>query len=213
MDAVRENAVTDLILHEFAASGNCFKVRLTAALLGLSLERRGYDIMKGETRTADFLANVNANGRIPVLQAGDRFIPESNAACFYLADGSFLVPQDRFERADMLRWLFWEQYNHEPNIATLRFWHGWIGEANWSDLQRAQYPGKKAAGEAALALMDEHLAAQDWLVGDGQTLADIALYAYTHVAEGGGFRLADYPAVQAWLKRVEALPGYIALDA
>src|ERR1044072_138621 len=111
-----------LILHEYAASGNCYKVRLTAALLGLAIERREYDIMKGETRTPEFLASVNANGRIPVLQAGDRFIPESNAACFYLADGSALIPEDRFDRADMLRWMFWEQYNHEPNVATMRFW-------------------------------------------------------------------------------------------
>lgn len=202
-----------LILHEYAASGNCYKVRLTAALLGLPLERHEYDIMKGETRTAGFLANVNANGRIPVLQAGARFIPESNAACFYLADGSRLIPADRFDRADMLRWMFWEQYNHEPNVATLRFWHGWIGEANWTELQRAQFPLKKAAGEAALALMDEHLGRQDWLVGHGLTLADIALYAYTHVAGGGGFQLADYPAVQAWLKRIEAVPDYLPMSA
>jgi glutathione S-transferase len=113
----------------------------------------------------------------------------------------------------MLRWLFWEQYSHEPNVATLRFWRGWVGEANWSELQRIQYPGKKAAGEAALPLMDAHLARQDWLVGDRVSLADIALYAYTHVAEGGGFRLADYPAVQAWLRRVEALPDYLPMDA
>jgi len=201
-----------LILHEYAASGNCYKVRLTAALLGLQLERREYDIMAGETRTPDFLAQVNANGRIPVLQVGDRFIPESNAACFYLADGSALIPADRFDRADMLRWMFWEQYNHEPNVATLRFWRGWIGEANWSELQRAQFPAKRAAGEAALQLLDEHLAEQDWLVGGALTIADIALYAYTHVAEGGGFSLAHYPAVQAWLKRVEATPNYIRMS-
>ncbi|HVQ09396.1 MAG TPA: glutathione S-transferase family protein [Allosphingosinicella sp.] len=202
-----------LILHEYAASGNCYKVRLTASLLGLALERRDYDIMKGETRTADFLANVNSNGRIPVLQVGTRFIPESNAACFYLADGSHLIPDDRLDRADMLRWMFFEQYNHEPNIATLRFWRGWVGEASLSDAQRAQVPGKRAAGAAALALMDAHLARRDWLVGDGLTLADVTLYAYTHVADGGGFALGDYPAVEAWLKRVAAASGFIPMDA
>jgi glutathione S-transferase len=113
-----------LLLHEYAASGNCYKVRLTAALLGIELERREYDIMKGETRTPEFLQNVNANGRIPVLQVGDRFIPESNAACYFIAAGSGLIPADRFDRADMLHWMFWEQYNHEPNVATLRFWIG-----------------------------------------------------------------------------------------
>ena len=202
-----------LILHEYAASGNCYKIRLTAALLGLPIERRSYDILKGETRTPDFLAGVNANGRIPVLQIGDRFLPESNAACFYLADGSPLVPAGRFDRADMLRWMFWEQYNHEPNVATMRFWLAFVGEDGLTDLQRAQLPGKRAAGEAALRLMDEHLAGRDWLVGDALSLADIALYAYTHVAEeGGGFRLADYPNVQAWLARVAATPGYVPID-
>ena len=205
--------MTDLILHEYAASGNCYKIRLTAALLGLPLERREYDIMKGETRTPQFLASVNANGRIPTLQAGDRFLPESNAACWYLADGSALIPDDPFERADVLRWMFWEQYNHEPNIATLRFWHRWIGEANFSDLQRVNLPGKRAAGEAALQLMDEHLANRDWLVGAAITLADIALYPYTHVAEDGGFRLADYPNIRRWIARVEATPGWMAMTA
>jgi glutathione S-transferase len=205
--------VTNLVLHEYAQSGNCYKIRLTAALLGLPLERREYDIMKGETRTGDFLANINANGRIPVLQTGDRFIPESNAACFFLAEGSPLIPDERFDRADMLRWMFWEQYNHEPNVATLRFWYGWIGEANWTEAQRIQLPGKRAAGEAALKLMDEHLARHDFLVGDRLSLGDVALYAYTHVAEGGGFRLANYPNVQAWLDRVAATPGYIPIDA
>lgn len=200
-----------MILHEYAASGNCYKVRLTAALLGLPLERRQYDIMAGETRTPRFLASVNANGRIPVLQVGERFIPESNAACFYLADGSSLVPDDRFERADMLRWMFWEQYNHEPNIATLRFWHGWVGEPNWTEAQRSLAPAKRAAGEAALRLMDEHLVARDYFAGERLSLADIALYAYTHVAEDGGFALAAYPRVQAWLARVPANPGFITL--
>lgn len=202
-----------LILHEYAPSGNCYKIRLTAALTGQMLKRRGYDIMKNETRTADFLANVNANGRIPVLQVGDRFLPESNAACWWLATGSSLIPQDRFEQADVLRWLFWEQYNHEPNVATLRFWFAWIGEANFSEVQRVNLPAKRAAGEAALKLMDEHLSRHDWLVGSGATLADICLFPYTHVAEDGLFVLADYPAVQAWIARVKSLPGFISLDA
>jgi glutathione S-transferase len=202
-----------LILHEYAQSGNCYKVRLTAALLGLGLERREYDIMRGETRTPEFLAQVNANGRIPVLQAGDRFTPESNAACFYLADGGPLIPSERFDRADMLRWMFWEQYDHEPNVATLRFWLAFVGAANLTDAQRAQLPGKRAAGEAALKLMNEHLAAQPYFVGGSPTLADIALYAYTHVAESGGFRLGDYPNVGAWLGRVAAAPGFTPMDA
>jgi glutathione S-transferase len=148
-----------------------------------------------------------------VLQAGDRFLPESNAACCYLADGSPLIPSGRFERADMLRWMFWEQYNHEPNVATLRFWTGWVGLDNLTEAQRAQHPAKRAAGEAALALMDEHLRERRFLVGDSPTLADIALYAYTHVAESGGFRLGDTPNVAAWLDRIAALPGYVAMDA
>jgi glutathione S-transferase len=200
-----------LILHEYTQSGNCYKIRLTAALLGFSLERREYDIMKGETRTPEFLSNVNANGRIPVLQIGDRFLPESNAACFYLADGSNLVPSDRFDRADMLHWMFFEQYNHEPNVATLRFWLGFVGEQNLNDAQRAQIGTKRAAGDAALKLMDEHLSSRDWFVGDTLTLADIALYAYTHVAGDGDFDLKQYPNVLAWLDRVADQPNYVPI--
>jgi glutathione S-transferase len=201
------------ILHEYAPSGNCYKIRLTAAHLGLTLERRGYDITRGETRTPQFLAEVNANGRIPVLQIGDRFLPESNAACLYLADGSALIPQNRFERADMLRWMFWEQYNHEPNVATLRFWRTMIGEEALTDLQRAMLPAKRAGGEEALALMDRDLRTRNFLLGDRFKLADIVLYAYTHVAGEGGFDLARYPAVTAWLVRVAALPGHVPLSA
>jgi glutathione S-transferase len=209
----KETKMERLVLHEYSQSGNCYKVRLTASLLGLPLERREYDILKGETRTPEFLANVNGNGRIPVLQAGDRFIPESNAACFFLADGSPLVPEDRFDRADMLRWMFFEQYNHEPNIATLRFWLAFVGEDRLSDFQRSQLEPKRAAGEAALKLMDEHFARQPFFVGESLTLADVALFAYTHVAEEGGFRLEDYPNVQLWLHRVSAEPGFIPLNA
>jgi glutathione S-transferase len=147
-----------LILHEYAQSGNCYKIRLTAAHVGAKLERREYDIMAGETRTSAFLSTVNANGRIPVLQIGERFLPESSAAIWWLAKGSGLIPTDRFAQADMLRWMFWEQYNHEPNVATMRFWTAFLGEANWSDTQRQMEPQKRAAGCAALALMDAHLA-------------------------------------------------------
>lgn len=201
-----------LVLHEDPRSGNCYKIRLTAALLGLPLERVAYDILCGETRTPAFLETVNANGRIPVLQIGNRFLPESNAACWYLAEDSHLVPDGRFERADMLRWMFFEQYSHEPNVATLRFWLHFIGEAKLNEYQRSQITPKRVGGEAALALMEEHLAGQEWFVGGGATLADVALYAYTHVCEAGGFRLKDYPAICAWLKRVAALRGYVPMD-
>jgi glutathione S-transferase len=201
-----------LVLHEYARSGNCYKIRLTAAHVGAVLERREYDIMQGETRTPEFLAGINANGRIPVLQVGDRFLPESNAACWYLAGGTALIPEDPFEQADVLRWMFWEQYTHEPNVATLRFWFGWIGKANFSEFQRAALPLKRAAGLDALALMDAHLAAAPFFVGGRLSLADLVLYPYTATCGEGGYRLADYPAVQAWLKRVEALPGHVALE-
>ena len=201
-----------LVLHEYTPSGNCYKIRLTAALLGLELERREYDILKSETRTPEFLAEVNANGRIPVLQVGERFLPESTAACFYLAERSRLVPEDPFDRADMLHWMFFEQYNHEPNIATMRFWLAYVGEAKLSDLQRSQIEPKKQAGNAALKLMDEHLAGHDYFVGDQLSLADIALYAYTHVAEeGGNVDLSGFAAVKAWLGRVAAEPGYVPI--
>ena len=202
-----------LVLHEDPGSGNCYKVRLTAGIVGKHLDRREYDIMKGETRTPDFLAHVNSNGRIPVLQVGERFIPESNAACYYLAEGSNLIPTDPFEHADMLRWMFWEQYNHEPNIATLRFWMKWLGHENLDDLKRMQMPAKRQAGNAALKLMDEHLAGREWFIGGHMTLADICLFAYTHVAGDADFDLRLYPHVLAWVERIKGQPRYLAMDA
>jgi glutathione S-transferase len=202
-----------LILHEYAASGNCYKVRLTAKVVGTHLERREYDIMKGETRTPQFLANVNSNGRIPVLQVGDRFIPESNAACYFLADGSNLIPTDPFDHADMLRWMFWEQYSHEPNIATLRVWMRSVGPDNLTDLQRAQMPAKRKAGNEALKLMDEHLAGREWFVGSSMTLADICLFAYTHLAGEADFNLGQHPRVQQWTDRIRGQPRYLAMNA
>lgn len=208
--------VEALTLHEDPRSGNCYKIKLTAALLGLPLTTRAYDIIKGETRTPEFLATVNANGRIPVLQIGEgsdaRFLPESNAACWYLAHGSALIPADRFAQADMLRWMFFEQYSHEPNVATLRFWLRFVGEAKLSPEQRAQIMPKRMAGCAALELMNKHLANQDFFCGDAVTLADIALFAYTHVAEEGGFGLGDYRAIGGWIARVQSLPRFVAMD-
>lgn len=202
-----------LILHEDPVSGNCYKIRLTAAHAGVPLERRAYAILNGETRTPAFLTEVDAGGRIPVLQIGDDFLPESNAACVYLAHGSALIPTDRFDHADMLRWMFWEQYSHEPNVATLRFWRRYIGEEGLSATQAALLPAKEAAGRAALALMDGHLARTDWMAAGRFTLADIALYAYTHVAEEGGFDLHALPNVRRWLERVAALPGHVPFEA
>ncbi|MEM7665414.1 MAG: glutathione S-transferase family protein [Pseudomonadota bacterium] len=201
-----------LTLHEDPRSGNCYKIRLTASLLGVPLKTLQYDILQGETRTPEFLANVNAHGRIPVLQVGDRFLPESNAACWYLADGSDLIPQDRFDQAQMLRWMFFEQYSHEPNIATLRFWCKFVGVPNLSQQQRDQMMGKRIAGCDALSTMNTHLEGRDWFAGSQASLADIVLFAYTHVAGEGGFDLPSYPAVQSWVERVPSLSGFIAMD-
>jgi glutathione S-transferase len=203
-------------LHEDPRSGNCYKIKLTAALLDLPLDTRQYDIMKGETRTPEFLATVNPNGRIPVLQieadAESHFLPESNAACWYLASGSRLIPDHRYAQADMLRWMFFEQYNHEPNIATLRFWFEFVGKEKLSDQQRAQIMPKKIAGCDALRVMDGQLQDSAFLCGDAVTLADIALFAYTHVAADGGFDLGDFPHVQGWIERVCNLSGFVAME-
>ena len=202
-----------IVLHEYAESGNCYKVRLTAALAGIRIERREYDIMKGETRTPEFLANVNPNGRIPVLQVGDRFIPESNAASYFLAEGTSLIRTDPFDHADMLHWMFWEQYNHEPNIATLRFWMTKIQPDNLNDMQRLQMPAKRQAGNAALKLMDAHLNGREWFVGGSISLADVCLFAYTHVAGDAEFDLDRYPNVRNWIERLKGQPRYVPLHA
>jgi glutathione S-transferase len=201
-----------LILHEDARSGNCYKIRLTAAHLGIKLERKNYDIRKGETRTPEYLRDVNANGRIPVLQDGDRFLSESNAICFYLANGTKLIPDGHFDQADMLRWMFWEQYNHEPNIATLRFWMRFVGPDTLTEAQRVQVKGKRDAGNAALDLMDNHLESRKWFVADQFSLADICLFAYTHVADEADFDLEAYPEVIRWMERIMTMDGHVGLD-
>jgi glutathione S-transferase len=202
-----------LVLHEDPISGNCYKIRLVAAHVGAPLERRSYDITKGETRTPDFLATVNPVGRIPVLQIGATMLPESNAACWFLAEGTEWVPSGKLARAQLLRWLFWEQYNHEPNVATLRFWRGILGEGALSGAQRALLPAKEAAAAEAIRVLDEQLAVRPFLLGDTASLADLVLYPYTHVAEEGGVSLAAAPHVAAWLKRIAVLPGHVPMDA
>ena len=204
--------MSGLILHEYPASGNCYKIRLTAAHLGIALERKSYDIAKGETRTPEFLRDVNANGRIPVLQDGDRFLTESNAICFYLANGSALIPDGHYDQADMLRWMFWEQYNHEPNVATLRFWIRFVGLEALTDAQRIQISAKREAGLAALDLMDRHLADRRWFVADRFSLADICLFAYTHVADEANFDLEAYPDIVRWMERIMLMPEHVGLD-
>jgi glutathione S-transferase len=200
------------ILHEFPLSGNCYKIRLTAAHVGIKLERKSYDIMKGETRTPEFLRDVNANGRIPVLQDGDRFLTESNAICFYIANGSKLVPDGHFDQADMLRWMFWEQYSHEPNLATLRYWLRNVGLDAMTDVQRMQVPSKRENGLHALDLMDKHLAERKWFVADQFSLADICLFAYTHVADEADFDLEAYPEIVRWMERIMTMDGHVGLE-
>jgi glutathione S-transferase len=197
-----------LRLHDTLISGNGYKVRLLLTLLGLPFTRIEYDIDRGETRRPEFL-RLNPNGRVPLLEFEDgRCLAESNAILCYLAEGTRFLPADRFERALALQWLFFEQYSHEPNIATLRYW---ITHNVLDDERRAQVAGKRRWGEAALGVMERHLDARRYFVGERYSVADIALYAYTHVAGEGGFDLAPYAAVRRWLDRVAAEPGHIPI--
>jgi glutathione S-transferase len=197
-----------LKLHDNITSGNGYKVRLLLTLLGIPFARVEYDVDRGETRTPAFL-HLNANGRIPVLEFEDgRALAESNAILCFLAEGTPFLPQDRFERALVLQWLFFEQYSHEPNIATLRYW---ITHDVLDDERRLQVAGKRRWGYAALDVMERRLDGRAWFVGEGPSIADIALYAYTHVAEEGEFDLGRYAAVGRWLDRVAGLPGHISI--
>ena len=191
-------------------SGNCYKVQLLCSHLGIAYEWKEVDIFAGDTHTPEFLA-MNSNGKIPLLALPDgRCLPESNAILCYLADDSTLAGADRFSRADVLQWMFFEQYNHEPNIASSRFIIKYLG--NPPD-RRAALEEKRVGGYKALDVMESHLAAHDFMTGENFTIADIALYAYTHVADEGGFDLDAYPAVRAWLERIAALTGHVAMQA
>ena len=195
-------------LYDYLPSGNGYKVRLLLTQLDLPFELVELDIVKGLTRTPEFLAK-NPNGRIPTLEVQpDVFLPESNAILFYLADGTRFFPTERLERAQVLQWMCFEQYSHEPNIATPRFWLQHLG---LTDERRTALEQKRVLGYAALGVMEQHLVARAFFVGERYSIADIALYAYTHVADEGGFDLAPYPAIRAWLDRVREQPRHIPI--
>jgi len=194
-------------LYDFHESGNAYKVRLLLTQLGVPFERVDVNILQGETRTPAFLA-LNPNHRVPVVQWPDgRCLAESNAILFHFAEGTPLLPGDNWGRAQALQWMFFEQYSHEPYIAVLRFWHF----AGLLEQNREQLAAKAQRGHEALAVMEQHLATREFFVGQAYSIADISLYAYTHVAPEGGFDLAEYPSIRAWMRRVAAQPGHIPI--
>jgi glutathione S-transferase len=197
-----------VLLYDNAISGNCYKVRLLFSLLGIEYERQEVDVVDRSNR-AELLGDLNPALRVPILVLDDgRPLAESDAILVYFAEGTEYMPEDRYERARVLQWMFFEQYSHEPNIAVPRFWaHAGI-EGEGRELVM-----KRDGGYRALEAMERHLAARDFLVGNGLTVADIALYAYTHVADEGGFEMGRFGAINAWLERVRGLPGYIPISA
>jgi glutathione S-transferase len=197
-----------LRLYDFLESGNAYKVRLLLTQLGIPFERIEVDILEGKTRTPEFLA-LNPNGRIPALQlTTGEILPESNAILFYLAEGTPYLPELRTERAQVLQWMCFEQYSHEPNIATSRFW---LHYTELTDEKRVALKEKNRLGYAALDVMERHLAGRTFFVGERYTIADIALYAYTHVANEGNFDLSRYSVINAWLARVREQPQHIPI--
>jgi glutathione S-transferase len=197
-------------LYDFLDSGNGYKVRLLLAQLGMKYDWSELDIDKGETRTAAFLKR-NPNGRIPTLQLDDgTCLPESNAILWYLAEGSRFVPATQLGRAQVLQWMFFEQYSHEPFVATPRYI---VRHFPPDSPRRAELPDRLAKGRAAFAVMEQHLSTRQFFVNERYTIADIALYAYSHVAEDGGHDLEAFPKVREWLGRVAAQPGYVPLMA
>lgn len=197
-----------LRLYDFLPSGNGYKIRLLLTQMGMPFERVEVNITKGESRTPEFLSK-NPNGRIPVLEVEPgKYLAESNAIMVYLSEGTEFLPYDRFLRAQVLQWLFFEQYSHEPYIATSRFWISILGKA---EEYHSAIEQKREPGYAALRTMEKHLSNYTYLVGERYTIADICLFAYTHVADEGGFDLTQFPAIQAWIERVKAQPRYISI--
>ena len=197
-------------LYSMRRSGNCYKVRLALTQLDIPHELIEIDILKGETRTPEFLA-MNPSGHVPLLQVGrDRYIAESNAILWYIAGGTPLVPEDRVERAEMLQWMFFEQHSLEPNLGAAYFWLTLVKGGR--ELQQHALEDWMEEGYRALGVMDKHLKTQRFFVDDRCTVADLALYAYTHVAEKCDFDLSGFPYVRAWIDRVAAEPGHVPMD-
>jgi glutathione S-transferase len=197
-------------LYNNQSSGNCWKVRQILALLDIPYERVELDVIDRSNR-AEVLGGKNPALRVPTLELDDgEHLAESNAILWYLADGTEYVPTEPLERARALQWMFFEQYEVEPNIAVARFWISILGQP---DEHAAELEGKRRGGTRALDAIEGHLAANEWLVGGAFSVADISVYAYTHVAEEGGFDLAPHPATRAWIERVAGRPGYIPMEA
>ena len=197
-------------VYDFTGSGNGYKTWLLLQQLGQPYERVECDILKGETRTPAFLKK-NPNGRIPTLELDDgTFLFESGAILWYLAEGTRVAPSSRLERAQTLEWMFFEQYSHEPYIAVARFWKHFLDKL--TPQQEAALPDIMKKGYAALDVMERHLAENDFFVGGRYGLADIALYAYTHVAHEGEFDLARYANIKAWMARVASQPGHVTIS-
>jgi glutathione S-transferase len=198
-----------MLLFDSKVSGNCYKVRLLLGRLGLPYERQEVDVVDRSGRD-ELLGDLNPALRVPTLVLDDgRALAESNAILWYFAEGTSLLPEDRFERAKVLQWLCFEQYSHEPNIAVVRFWVA-VSDAPPPEDEIAS---RRRAGYAALDAMERHLSTRRFLVAESFTIADIALYAYTHVAPEGGFDLGEYPAIGGWLERVALEPGHLPITA
>jgi len=200
-----------MFLYNSQVSGNCYKVRLLFAHLGIEYEREEVSVEDRSNRP-ELLGGLNPALRVPTLVLDDgRSLGESGAIIWFFGERTRFVPDDPFERAQVLQWMFFEQYDHEPAIAVVRFWLRYSGRPREDFADRLDE--RVAAGYRALDALERHLDGRSWLVGDGTTLADIALYAYTHVADEGGFELDRYPAIGAWLERVASEPGHVTIDA
>ena len=199
-----------MLLYNSPVSGNCYKVRLLLAHLGLPYETVDVSVVDRSNRP-ELLGDKNPALRVPTVVLDDsRPLAESNAILWYFGDGTEYVPDDPYERAQVLQWMFFEQYSHEPYIAVVRFWLAYSGEPErFAD----QVPARRKGGYAALDAMERHLEGRDFLVGGRYSIADIALYAYTHVAHEGDFDLTPYMAIRSWLDRVSGQPGHVTIDA